>query len=72
MTLCVLVCVMYVCGLCACVHNPRPLGTFLLNDNRVEVSEAHDDIQRDRGAQMISIQTQVPDKTEQVRNMPLQ
>lgn len=54
------VCIVYVCGSCACVHNLRLLGTVLLNDNRVKVSEAHDDIQRDGGAEVISVQTQVP------------
>ena len=64
------VCVIYVCT-CAslwfmCVGMPPGL-----NDNWVEVSEAHNDIQRYGGAQVISIQTQVPEATEQVLNMPI-
>lgn len=51
--------------LCVCVDVP------LLNDNRVEVSEAHDDIQGDRGAQVISIQTQVPEAAEQALKIQL-
>lgn len=35
-----------------------------LQDNRAEVSEAHDDVHGDGGAQVVSIQTQVPDTTE--------
>lgn len=64
--LCVLVCV-YVCMckcvvyVCVCAHVPRAWGPFLLNDNRVEVSEAHNDIQRDGRTQVIPIQTQVPE-----------
>lgn len=49
----------HVCVFCVCVD------VSLLNDNRVEVSEAHDDIHGDRGAQVISIQTQVPEVDEQ-------
>lgn len=37
----------------------------LLNDNGVKVSEAHDDIQRYGRMQLIAIQTQVPETTEQ-------
>lgn len=57
------VCILCVC-VCACVHAPGPLNTILLKDNRAEVSEAHDDIQRDGWVQVISIQAQVPDATE--------
>lgn len=42
------------------------ISESLLNDNRVKVPEAHDDIHRDRGTQVISIQTQVPGATEQM------
>lgn len=34
-----------------------------LQDNRAEVSEAHDDVHGDGRAQVISIQTQVPGAT---------
>lgn len=56
--------------MCVCVRvcasmPPWQLGMTFLQDNRAEVSEAHDDIQRDGRAQVISIQTQVPDVTEQ-------
>lgn len=52
------------CFVCGCVP-PGPFGMNLLNHNRVEVSEAHDDIQRDRRAQVISIQAQVPQSGHQ-------
>lgn len=64
---CVHVCLcMYMLYVCAHVNVPP------LNDNRVEVSEAHDDIQRDRGVQVISIQTQVPEAAEQALQILLE
>lgn len=65
--MCVCVCVSCRCVVVcvhACVHNLGPLGREFLNDDRVELFEAHDDIQRDGGAQLISVQTQVPDAAE--------
>lgn len=35
-----------------------------LQDDGTEVSEAHDDVHGDGGAQVVSIQTQVPGATE--------
>lgn len=72
MFVCVCAVYMHVCVLYVCACASRPRGKFLLNDNRVEMPEAHDDIQRDGGAEVISIQTQVPEATEQVLNIPLQ
>ena len=41
----------------------------LLQHDGAEISEAHDDIQRNWGAQVISVQTQVPDTTERALNL---
>lgn len=48
---------------------PGCLGVTFLQDNRAEVSEAHDDIHGNGRAQVISIQTQVPDATEDALNV---
>lgn len=48
-------------GVCVWVCITQTPGGPPLDDYGMEVSEAHDDIQRDRRAQVVPIQTQVPE-----------
>lgn len=51
-------------GVCA----SRLLEGSVLNDDGVKESEAHDDVQRDGRAQVVSIQTQVPGTWQKLLN----